>query len=41
VMTTVKSYSPSARRISDALVKRAAADSSVQLIGLDRLYYGL
>ena len=25
---------------SDALVQRAAADPSVQLIGLDRLYYG-
>jgi hypothetical protein len=25
---------------SDALVQRAAADSSVQLIGLDRLYNG-
>jgi hypothetical protein len=25
---------------SDALVQRAAKDSPVQLIGLDRLYYG-
>jgi hypothetical protein len=25
---------------SDALVQRAAADSSIQLIGLERLYYG-
>jgi hypothetical protein len=25
---------------SDALIQRAATDPSVQLIGLDRLYYG-
>ena len=27
-------------RFSDALIQRAAADPSIQLIGLDRLYYG-